>query len=106
MERINKLEFGWRDGTLEIRAVPARLIRVSEDEENVTIEILKHYKMDDKNYCYAIGYFQYSDREKDWDLKFVGDRFKDIPPEQASKVWEQLGKVYDVLTEWMRDKSE
>ena len=98
-----KLEFIWREGDLELRAAPARLVRFSDDEENVTIDFVKHYRDENgKELRYSIGYFKYNDREDYWSLYFVGDRFKEIPPEQAAELWKQLGLAYDILDEWIR----
>ena len=102
-----KLEFGWRDGDLELKAVPQRLVRFSDDEENVTIDFVKYYRDDDgRELCFSIGYFKYNAREDCWSLYFVGDRFKEIPPEQAAELWKQLGFAYDILDEWIRVRRE
>ena len=101
MSKTNKLEFYWRDGCIQLHACPKRLVRFHPDEDNVTIDVVKFEpKPDGSEYCYSIGYFWWNANEPCWELKFVGDRFKDIPPEQASEVWKQLGMAYDVLTEW------
>ena len=93
-----KLEFQWREGNLALKAVPKHLVRFEDDEENVTIDFLKYNKDET---CFSIGYFKYNERDNYWSLYFVGDRFKQIPPEQSSELWKQLGLAYDVLSEWM-----
>ena len=98
-----KLEFRWREGSLELVATPQHLVRFSDDEENVTIDFRKYSQTSGGiEYCYTIGYFIYDENEKYWKINFVGDRFKDVPSSQAAKVWEKLGEAYDVLNEWVR----
>lgn len=101
-----KLEFRWREDSLELVATPHRLVRFSDDEENVTIDFRKYSQppLGGTEYYYTIGYFIYDENEKCWEINFVGDRFKNIPPSQAAKVWEKLGEAYDVLNEWARVK--
>ena len=100
-----KLEFYWREGNFELRACPKHLVRFSEDEENVTIDFCKIYKREDGSEGrYSIGYFYYDDREKTWDLRFVGNRFMEIPDEQAAEVWKRLGVAYTVLNRWIGEK--
>lgn len=102
-----KLEFYWREGDFELMACPKHLVRFSEDEENVTIDFCKYDRTEDgREYKYSIGYFYYDDREETWELNFVGNRFMDIPEEQAAEIWKRLGVAYTVLNRWimMKDK--
>lgn len=102
-----KLEFHWRDGDLELKACPIRLVRFDDNEENVTIDFINHY-MDEhgKEFCYSIGYFKYNDCDDYWSLYFVGDRFKEIPPEKSAELWKQLALAYDTLTEWVGKRKD
>lgn len=96
MSANDKLEFYWQEGCICLKACPKHLVRFHPDEENVTIDVLKIRD----GYNYSIGYFWWNDHEPCWELKLVGNRFKEIPPEQAAEVWRQLGIAYDLLTEW------
>ena len=104
---MKKLEFYWKDGCIQIHACPKHLVRFHPDEDNVTIDVLKLAKSSDgSEYCYSIGYFVYNEHEPCWELRLVGDRFKQIPPEQAPEVWRQLGLAYDTLTKWKDGNSD
>lgn len=96
MSASKKLEFYWQEGCICLKACPKHLVRFHQDEENVTIDVLKIRD----GYNYSIGYFWWNDHEPCWELKLVGNRFIEIPPEQAAEVWRQLGIAYDLLTEW------
>ena len=102
MSASKKLEFYWQEGCICLKACPERLVRFHPDEENVTIDMIKN----EDGFAYSIGYFQWNDHEPCWELKLVGDRFKQIPPEQAAEVWRQLGIAYDLLTEWKRGRED
>ena len=98
----NKLEFRWREGDLGLHACPERLVRFSEDEENTTINFVAYRRHEDgTEFLYSIGYFKYNHHNDYWGLTLVGDRFKDIPPEQSAALWEKLGEAYDVLNDWL-----
>lgn len=91
---MKKLGFAWVDGALELKVVPRILVSLPNDEWKMTIEFIKHTG---KNRSWTIGYFLYNRSEECWELKFVRDRFKDVPLEQVAKVWKALGNAYDVL---------
>lgn len=84
-----KLEFNWKYKDYELRAVPKRLVRFSENEENTTIELLKwSTKENGKKYCFTIAYWIY---KEGYELRIVGDRiFKDIDVEDVTIIWEQM----------------
>ena len=103
---MKELNFNWRFGDYELMATPKRLVRFDDDEPNETIDFVKWDKGEDgREYCYSIGYFYYNDHEPCWDLKFVGDRFKEIPEEEAPMIFKMLGAAYDTLTAW-KEKEE
>lgn len=103
---MSKLKFNWRWKDYELRATPQRLVRLDEDEPNETIDFLKYYRYGDKELCYSIGYFWYNTHEPCWELKFVGDRFKDIASDDLLIVWKYLIAAYDVLTEWKNSEKD
>ena len=91
-----KLEFNWKYKDYELRAVPKRLARFSEDEENTTIELLKwNTKENGEKYCFTIAYWIY---KEGYELKFVGDRmFKYTDDEDIALIWQQLKLAQKVL---------
>ena len=101
-----KLEFQWRNGDLALVACPKHLVRFEDDEENVTINFLRYYRNESgKELCFSIGFFKYNERESCWSLYFVGDRFKEIAPEESAELWKQLGLAYDTLSEWIKGRA-
>ena len=84
-----------------LRATPKCLARFSDDDVNETIDFIKWSKTDSgEEYCYSIGYFYYDEHEPCWELKFVGDRFKQIPEDEAPMILKMLGAAYDTLEAW------
>ena len=73
---MSELNFYWRMGDYALQAVPKHLVRFDKDDKNETIELVKYYQYQGKECCYAIGYFYYNEHEPCWELKFVGERFK------------------------------
>ena len=102
---MSELKFDWRWKDYGLRAVPKRLVRFDNDEPNETIDFIKYYKYDDKEISYSIGYFYYNEHERRWELKFVGDRFKEVALEDLRVVWKYLSAAYDVLTEWKQGEN-
>ena len=98
-----ELNFNWRLKDYALEACPKRLVRFSDDELNVTINFVKYYQSQGKEYKYSIGYFWYNDKEPCWELKFVGNRFKDIREEDSVIVLRMLKAAYDTLEEWSKD---
>ena len=99
---MKDLNFYWRMGDYALEAVPQRLVRLEPDEPNVTIDLIKYYQYEGKEHKYSIGYFWYNDHEPCWELKFVGDRFKDILNGDVVAIFTMLRAAYDVLEEWKR----
>lgn len=98
------LNFNWRMGDYALEATPKRLARFSKDEPNETIDFVKYYQRGDKEFKYSIGYFWYNDHEPCWELKFVGERFREILDTDTVAVFTMLVAAYDVLEEWSRGK--
>ena len=97
---MNDLNFYWRMGDYAIEAVPRRLVRLSDDEPNETIDFVKYFPYEGHECKYSIGYFWYDEHEPCWELKFCGDRFKDIRKEDLVAIFEMLSAAYDTLTAW------
>ena len=52
------------------------------------------------------GYFYYNAHEPCWELKFVGERFKDILDGDCVAVFKMLRAAYDTLEEWVKNKDD
>ena len=99
----NDLNFYWRMGDYALKACPECLVRF-DDEPNKTIDFVKYYRREKgEEYCYSIGYFYYNTHEPCWELKFVGDRFKDILEGDVVAIFKMLKCAYDALEEWERN---
>ena len=98
---MSELNFYWRMGDYALQAVPKHLVRFDEDDKNETIELVKYFQYQGKECCYTIGYFYYDEHEPCWELKFVGDRFKELLETDVVAVFKMLKAAYDALTEWM-----
>ena len=103
---MSDLNFNWRMGDYALEACPEHLARFSQDEPYVTIEFVKYYPHNGKEYKYSIGYFWYDYHEPCWELKFVGDRFKDILDKDVVVIFKMLKAAYDTLTEWSNENDE
>ena len=103
---MKELNFYWRMGDYALEAAPKRLARFEPDEPNVTINLVKYYQRDGKECKYSIGYFWYDDHEPCWELKFVGDRFKDILDGDVIAIFAMLKAAYDVLEEWKKGDND
>ena len=101
---MSDLNFYWRMGDYALQTVPKCLARFSKDDKNETIELVKYYQYQGKECCYTIGYFYYDEHEPCWELKFVGDRFKELLETDVVAVFKMLKAAYDVLTEWMEGR--
>ena len=88
------LKFYWRMGDYALEACPKRLARFSDDEPNETIDLVKYYQYEGREVKYSIGYFYYNTHEPCWELKFVGDRFKDILEGDAVAIFKMLCSAY------------
>ena len=97
-----ELNFYWRMGDYALEACPERLARFEKDEPNVTIDLVKYYQYQGRECKYSIGYFWYNDHEPCWELKFVGERFKEILEADVVAVFKMLAAAYDTLEEWNR----
>ena len=103
---MSDLNFYWRMGDYALEACPKRLARFSEDEPNETIDLVKYYQYQGKEYKHSIGYFYYNTHVPRWELKFVGDRFKELLETDIVAVFKMLKAAYDVLEEWSRSREE
>ena len=101
----NKLEFQWRVGDFGIRATPKRLARFDENEDNERIDFVRFYRNGEREYCYSIGYFDWDEDDKSFDLRLVGDRFRIITDEEMwALVGEALTAAYDTLMLWKKSE--
>lgn len=101
---MSELNFYWRMGDYALEACPKQLVRFDEDEPNVTINLVKYYQYRGKEAMYSIGYFWYDEHEPSWELKFVGDRFKEILEGDVTAIFKMLAAAYDTLEEWSRSR--
>lgn len=97
---MSELNFYWRMGDYALQAVPKHLARLDKDDKNETIELVKYCQYQGKECCYTIGYFYYNTHEPCWELKFVGDRFKELLETDVVAVFKMLKAAYDTLEEW------
>ncbi len=103
---MGDLNFYWRMGDYALEAVPKHLVRLHKNEPNTTINLVKYYQDRGHEYKYSIGYFYYDTHEPCWELKFVGDRFKDILDGDCVAIFKMLRSAYDTLEEWARSRDE
>lgn len=103
---MKDLNFYWRMGDYALEACPEHLARFSEDEPNVTINLVKYYQYKGRECKYSIGYFRYDDHEPCWELKFVGDRFKELLETDVVAVFKMLKAAYDTLEEWSSGRGD
>ena len=103
---MSDLNFYWRMGDYALEACPQRLVRFDENEPNVTINLVKYYQYQGEKAKYSIGYFYYNDHEPCWELKFVGDRFKNILEGDVVAIFKMLAAAYDTLEEWSRSRDD
>ena len=97
---MRDLNFYWRMGDYALEAVPKRLARLDKDEKNETINLVKYFPYQGRECKYSIGYFYYNTHEPCWELKFVGDRFKELRKTDIVAVFEMLAAAYDTLEAW------
>ncbi len=95
---MSDLNFYWRMGDYALEACPRRLF--NKDEPNETIDLVKYYQYQGHECKYSIGYFYYNTHEPCWELKFVGDRFKELLETDVVAVFKMLKAAYDTLEEW------
>lgn len=100
-----ELNFYWRMGDYALEACPKRLARFDNDEPNETIDLVKYYQYKGKECKYSIGYFWWNDHEPCWELKFVGERFKEILEGDVVAIFKMMKAAYDTLEEWKRSSS-
>lgn len=103
---MSDLNFYWRMGDYALEACPRQLARFYDDEENETIDLVKYYQHEGHECKYSIGYFYYNSHEPCWELKFVGDRFKDILESDVIAIFKMLAAAYDTLEEWSESRAE
>ena len=99
-----ELNFYWRMGDYALEACPKSLARFKEDEPNETINLVKFFQHGGHECKYSIGYFYYNEHEPCWELKFVGERFKDIHDTDVVAVFKMLAAAYDTLEEWSKNR--
>jgi hypothetical protein len=93
-------------GDYALEACPKSLARFKEDEPNETIDLVKFFQHEGRECKYSIGYFYYNEHEPCWELKFVGERFKEILETDVVAVFKMLAAAYDTLEEWARSRGE
>jgi hypothetical protein len=93
-------------GDYALEACPKSLARFKEDESNETINLVKFFQHEGRECKYSIGYFYYNEHEPCWELKFVGERFKEIIETDVVAVFKMLAAAYDTLEEWSRSRGE
>lgn len=103
---MKDLNFYWRMGDYALEATTKHLVRFNKDEKNETIDLVKYYQYQGRECRYSIGYFYYDEKEPCWELKFVGDRFKDILEGDVVAIFKMLKAAYDTLTEWKESKED
>lgn len=103
---MSDLNFYWRMGDYALEAVPKHLVHLYKNEPNATINLVKYCQDRGHEYKYSIGYFYYDTHEPCWELKFVGDRFKDILDGDCVAIFKMLRSAYDTLEEWIKDRDE
>ena len=101
---MKELNFYWRLGDYALEACPYSLARINDDEPNVTIDFVKYYQYQGRGCKYTIGYFYYNQNEPCWELKFVGERFKEILDGDCIAIFKMLKAAYDTLEEWTAQK--
>ena len=99
---MSDLNFYWRMGDYALEACPGRLARLNKDEPNETIDLVKYYQYQGREFKYSIGYFYYDTYEPCWELKFVGGRFKELLDTDVVAVFKMLKAAYDTLEEWSK----
>ena len=103
---MKDLNFYWRMGDYALRAVPLHLVKLNADDLNETIELIKYFHYNGKECNYTIGYFWYDEHEPCWELKFCGERFKEILETDVVAVFKMLASAYDTLTEWKKSQED
>ena len=103
---MGELNFYWRMGDYALEAVPKHLARFKKDEPNETIELVKFFQYQGCEVKYSIGYFYYNTHEPCWELKFVGERFKDILDGDVVAIFKMLKAAYDTLEEWTTSQED
>ena len=101
-----ELNFYWRMGDYALEACPKHLARFTKDEPNETINLVKFFQHEGRECKYSIGYFWYNEHEPCLELKFVGERFKEILETDVVAVFKMLAAAYDILEEWTRSRGE
>ena len=102
---MSELNFYWRMGDYALEACPQRLARFSDDAPNGTINLVKYYQYQGRECKYSIGYFWWDNHEPCWELKFVGERFKESLDGDVVAIFKMLKAAYDTLDEWKRGLS-
>ena len=99
------LEFSFKYKDYELRACPSRLVRLSPDDKNETIDLVKWYDYNGQRCCYSLAYFRKND--EGYYLNFVGSRpFDNIAPEDVKIIWSMLKQAQEILDEFFNEESE
>lgn len=97
------LEFYWRMGDFALEACNEHLTQL---DPKTTIELVKYFRHQGREVKYTIGYFWFDHHEGIWELKFVGDRFKEVRETDIVKLFEMLACAYDALQKWCEEDEE
>lgn len=97
------LEFYWRMGDFALEACDEHLTQL---DPKTTIELVKYFRSQGREMKYTIGYFVYNTREPCWELRFTGDRFKEVREADLAKLFEMLACAYDALERWCEEDEE
>ena len=105
-DKAPKLEFSRKIGNIELRACPATLARLRDDDPNVTIDIVMWQKdSHGKPYCFSIAYWRRYD--EGYELKFVWGRpFLYVDDSRVPELWEAMKEAQNVLDAWFDGKEE
>lgn len=100
-----KLEFNWKYKDYELRSVSKHLVRFNDEEENVTIELLKwDTRENGERYCFTMAYWIYTD-DDGYELRLVGNRMFDcIELEDIIIVWGQMKLAKGILDDFELDE--
>ena len=96
------LNFSLKFKDYELRACPKHLARLSPDEKNETIDLVKWHGEGDKRYCFSLGFFRRND--EGYGFTFVGERmFKYIESEDVPIIWKALRYAQAILNKFFEE---
>lgn len=98
-------EFSLKHKDYELRACPARLVRLNPGDKNETIDLVKWYEYEGRKCCYSLAHFR-KDNEGYY-LMFDGNRpFNDIASEDVKIIWFLLKQAQEVLDDFFKESEE